>query len=214
MCLVEETFWICQKICSHFENLKMYKWIKATNKSSTILISFWKQKESIEPSFKGLNSVLSSQQIFLWNIFHIFFLFCFAKHEQIYFVLHTWYIAVFGKSKQTAQQRIPPKRDSSFSFVCDVLGCTVESIFFRLCSGSSSAVSFVVELLLLADWLIGGGRGFDCDDAVSTWISDKIGIIFELSTFKLTACCWFCISDDIDDAELLGSTMSAILAKW
>lgn len=137
---------------------------------------------------------------------------------------HTWYIAVLGKSKQTAQHRIPPKRDSSFSLVCDVLGIGVDSVFFRLASGSSfpaeleSLLRFALLLLLLADWLIGGGLGFDCDEAVSTWISaDIIGMIFELSTFRLTACCWFCINDDIDetDAELLGSTiLSAILAKW
>lgn len=136
----------------------------------------------------------------------------------------TWYIAVFGKSKHTAQHNIPPNLDSSFSLVCDVLGKADGSVFFRLASGSSFPATFdsvlrlALLLLLLADWLIGGGLGFDCEEAVSTWISaDIIGMIFELSTFKLTACCWFCINDDIDDtdAELLGSTiLSAILAKW
>lgn len=132
-------------------------------------------------------------------------------------------MAVFGRSKQTAQHSIPPSLDSSFSLVCDVLGIAVVSVFFRLASGSSfpafdSVLRLALLLLLLADWLIGGGLGFDCDEAVSTWISaDIIGMIFEFSTFILTACCWFCIKGDIDDtdAELLGSTiLSAMLPKW
>lgn len=133
----------------------------------------------------------------------------------------TWYIAVLGKSKQTAQHRIPPNRDSNFSLVCDVLAIADVSVFLLLISGSlfpdvfESVLRLALLLLLLADWLIGGGLGLDCE--LSTWISaDIMGIMFELSTFRLTACCWFCIKDDIDDtdAELVGSAMSAILPKW
>lgn len=47
----------------------------------------------------------------------------------------TWYIAVLGRSRQTAQHRMPPRRASNFSIIL-VSGL---SIFFRLVSGSSSS---------------------------------------------------------------------------
>lgn len=47
----------------------------------------------------------------------------------------TWYIAVLGKSRQTAQHSMPPRRASNFSIIL-VEGL---SIFFRFASGSSSS---------------------------------------------------------------------------
>lgn len=52
----------------------------------------------------------------------------------------TWYIAPFGKSRQTAQHNIPPSRDSNF-LLPPIMTVAAGSIFLRFASGSPLVVS-------------------------------------------------------------------------
>lgn len=65
-------------------------------------------------------------------------------------VLLTWYIAVFlGRSRQTAQHKTDPKRDSNFSSFLGLLLSDVSSFCF-LASGSSKLCFETVGMLLLS----------------------------------------------------------------
>lgn len=93
----------------------------------------------------------------------------------------TWYMAARGKSRQTAQQRIPPSRLSSFSNFFTFVGC--ESNFWRFFSGSSTLTSAVcwddVGTDMVADCSTGDA------DRFSTRISAVIRFEYELVDGKV-----------------------------